>query len=155
MTPPGRAPRLSAGAVIVRHCPQGWRFLLLRAWRNWDFPKGLVEEGEDPLVAAQREVREETSIEDLSFTWGETYRETGPYSRNKIARYYLAETHTEACSLPINPMLGVPEHHEWRWVDAEEAIEMVSPRVQPVVRWAAETIGALQAVAARSGARFS
>ena len=54
---------------VRRH---GWLFLMLRAYRNWDFPKGLVESGEDPLAAARREVQEETLIEDLHFDWGES-----------------------------------------------------------------------------------
>ena len=61
---------LSAGIVPVRRYQKEWRFLLLRAFRNWDFPKGVVESGEDPLDAAKREVAEETGIEDLNFRWG-------------------------------------------------------------------------------------
>lgn len=138
---PLRPPRLSAGVVVVRREPEQWLFLMLRAYRNWDFPKGLVESGEDPLTAARREVAEETLIEDLQLTWGEAYIETGPYSRNKVARYYLAETRTAEVTLPIRPELGRPEHHEWRWFSLDEALAYVSPRVEPVVRWAAETIG--------------
>lgn len=131
---------MSAGVVVVRAAP-GWRFLLLRAYRNWDFPKGLVETGEQALEAARREVTEETLIEDLRFTWGEAYIETGPYSRNKIARYYLAETSTEAVTLPVRPELGRPEHHEARWVNLDDALALASPRVDPVVRWAAGVLG--------------
>ena len=41
--------RLSAGVVVVRNVQGSWLFLMLRAYRNWDFPKGLVEPGElDP-----------------------------------------------------------------------------------------------------------
>ena len=79
---------------MVRTTPQGWRFLLLRAFNHWDFPKGMVEAGEEPLAAAIREVREETLITDLQFAWGEVYTETGPYSRGKVARYYIASTDT-------------------------------------------------------------
>ena len=43
---------------------------MLRAYRNWDFPKGVVEPGENPLYAAVREVREETSLDALDFRWG-------------------------------------------------------------------------------------
>jgi 8-oxo-dGTP pyrophosphatase MutT (NUDIX family) len=114
---------------------------MLRAYRNWDFPKGVVEPGEDPLVAARREVREETLIEDLEFEWGEIYQETGPYARGKIARYYLATTHTERITLPINPELGRPEHNEWRWVEPDTALQLASPRLKPVVRWAVDTVG--------------
>ena len=69
---------------MVRRSASGWLFLMLRAYRNWDFPKGMVEPGEEPLVAARREVREETLIEDLQFNWGEIYRETGPDRKSVV-----------------------------------------------------------------------
>lgn len=133
--------RLSAGVVVVRRNASEWLFLMLRAYRNWDFPKGGVEAGEQPLAAARREVREETLIEDLEFNWGEVYLETGPYGNRKIARYYLAATRTEKIALPVSPELGRPEHDEWRWVARDEARSLASARLQPIVRWAAETVG--------------
>jgi 8-oxo-dGTP pyrophosphatase MutT (NUDIX family) len=136
-----RAPRLSAGVVVVRRGPTGWLFLMLRAYRNWDFPKGVLEPGEEPLAAARREVREETLINDLQFTWGEEYRETAPYSNNKVARYYVAETHIERVTLPVSPELGKPEHDESRWLDLAGALSLSSPRVAPIVRWAAGKLG--------------
>jgi bis(5'-nucleosidyl)-tetraphosphatase len=134
---PGSSKRLSAGAVIVRSTPQGIRFLLLRSFDHWDFPKGLVENGEDAMSAALREVREETTVSDLTFPWGDVHTETGPYSRGKIARYYLARTATEHISLPVNPELGRPEHSEYRWVDYDTAMRLVTDRVRPVLEWAA------------------
>ena len=125
----------------MRRGPAGWLFLMLRAYRNWDFPKGVVEPGETPLAAARREVREETLIEDLRFAWGEEYCETPPYSNNKIARYYLGETGTESVSLPVSPELGRPEHNEARWVDLAGALALASPRLTPIVRWAAAKLG--------------
>jgi 8-oxo-dGTP pyrophosphatase MutT (NUDIX family) len=133
--------RLSAGVVVVRIVKGSGLFLMLRAYRNWDFPKGVVEPAEQPLDAAIREVREETLIQDLQFTWGEVYRETAPYSHNKVARYYLAQTSTEAVTLPVSPELGRPEHNEWRWVTFEEGLALCSPRLDPILRWAAETAG--------------
>jgi 8-oxo-dGTP pyrophosphatase MutT (NUDIX family) len=127
--------------IVVRRDPQGWLFLLLRAYRNWDFPKGLVEPGEDPLAAARREVQEETLIADLRFSWGEEFIETAPYAHNKIARYYLAETTTVTVSLPVRPELGHPEHHEWRWLSVEEALARASPRLTPVIHWGVRRIG--------------
>jgi bis(5'-nucleosidyl)-tetraphosphatase len=138
--PPPRTTRLSAGVVVVRTTAQGWRFLLLRAFNHWDFPKGMVEVGEEPLAAAIREVREETLINDLQFSWGETYTETGPYSRGKVARYYLARTETSAVTLTVIEALGRAEHNEFRWVDYEGATRLVSPRVQPIVDWAWQQI---------------
>lgn len=136
-----RGPRArSAGVVVVRRDPVEWLLLMLRAYRNWDFPKGLVEPGEEPLAAARREVREETLIGDLEFNWGDVYQETGPYGNGKIARYYLAATHTERIVLPVSPELGRPEHNEGRWVSPETALSLASTRLQPVVRWAAAMI---------------
>lgn len=131
-----RAPRLSAGVVVVRRDGDSWLFLLLRAYRSWDFPKGMVEAGEEPHAAARREVREESTIDDLEFTWGDVYRDTGPYTRNKVARYYLAQTRTARVTLPVNADIGAPEHHEWRWVSFDDALDLVSPRVAPVLEWA-------------------
>src|SRR5512142_1267949 len=133
--------RLSAGVVVVRELKGSWRFLMLRAYRNWDFPKGLVESGEQPLEAAIREVKEETLIDSLNFRWGEVYRETGPYSHKKVARYYIAQTPIEAVTLPVRPELGRPEHNEWRWVTFERGLALCSPRLQPIMYWAGETLG--------------
>jgi 8-oxo-dGTP pyrophosphatase MutT (NUDIX family) len=135
-----RPTRLSAGVVVVRREDGGWRYLLLRAFNHWDFPKGMVEEGEEPLAAAVREVQEESLIDDLVFAWGEASTQTGPYSGGKVARYYLAETRRREVTLPFNPLIGRPEHSEYRWVDYDEAMRLVSPRVRPVVRWAAERL---------------
>lgn len=149
--PGATRPNLSAGVVVVRQSPSGWRFLMLRAYRNWDFPKGLVESEEDPFHAARREVTEETLISDLKFGWGEVFAETAPYSRNKVARYYIGETQTEAVTLPVRPELGRPEHHECRWLSLEEALELSSPRVEPILKWAARTIGLVPALEAANG----
>jgi len=132
---------LSAGVVVVRRETTGWRFLLLRVFDYWDFPKGLVESGESPLEAACREVTEETSLTSLDFRWGYDYRETGPYARGKVARYYVAETTSAEVRLLVNPDLGTPEHHEFRWVDFEKARAMLSARVRPVLDWSRDVLG--------------
>jgi 8-oxo-dGTP pyrophosphatase MutT (NUDIX family) len=135
-----RSTRLSAGVVVVRQAEEGWQFLLLRAFNHWDFPKGMVEPGEEVLAAAVREVHEETLVDDLEFDWGHAWTSTGPYSHGKVARYYLARTSAASITLPMNPELGRAEHSEYRWVDFDEALELVSPRVRPVLRWAAQAM---------------
>src|SRR5690349_8192441 len=127
---------LSAGVVVVRQTELRWRVLLLRVYNYWDCPKGVVEAGEEPLETARREVREETGITDLDFRWGEDFTETPPYSKGKVARYYLAETRTADAKLPVNPQLGRAEHHEWRWFSWEEAEQRVVDRLWNVLRWA-------------------
>lgn len=137
----GRRGKFSAGVVIVRDADRSPRYLILRAYRNWDFPKGGVEAGETPLQAARREVEEEADVRQLHFRWGRRYRETAPYSRGKVARYYLAETSQRRVRLPVNPELGRPENHEFRWVDLAQARALLPPRLQPILAWAAESIG--------------
>ena len=133
--------KLSCGIVLARATDDGYVTLLLRAFHHWDFPKGLREENEEPLQAALRELREETGIARVEFEWGERSMETGPYSRGKTARYYLARTDEPDVVLGPSPDTGEPEHHEWRWVSFDEAYDMASPRVREVVRWARQIIG--------------
>ena len=143
------ASRLSAGVVVVRDTRDGPRFLLLRAYRNWDFPKGLVEPGEDPLAAALREAREEAGLDDLELAFGRDYYETPPYSGNKVARYYLARTRRETVTLGVNPALGRPEHDEYRWVDAREAAALTVPRIRAVLAWAVAKLAAFGSLETR------
>jgi bis(5'-nucleosidyl)-tetraphosphatase len=132
-----KAKILSAGVVILHGGDDHYEYLLLRAFNYWDFPKGVVEPGEKPLEAAIREVQEETGITELNFRWGKQYRETGPYNHGrKIARYYIAETPTTEVHLAINPLLGRPEHSEYRWVTLAEARTLLTPRVQTILVWA-------------------
>jgi 8-oxo-dGTP pyrophosphatase MutT (NUDIX family) len=134
------APHRAAGAVIFRRSDRGIRLLVLRAYRNWDFPKGLIEPGEDALAAARREVLEETGLADLAYPFGDEFKETLPYSGNKVARYYLAETDAEKIELPVSPELGRPEHHEYRWVGFDEAEDLLPPRLGVVLEWAKKTL---------------
>ncbi|MGQ0653896.1 MAG: bis(5'-nucleosyl)-tetraphosphatase [Betaproteobacteria bacterium] len=133
------APR-AAGVVVFRRTDSGVKLLVLRAYKNWDFPKGLVEPGEDPLAAAKREVREETGLTELDFPFGEEFKETLPYSGSKVARYYLAQTGEADIKLPVSPELGRPEHQEFRWVSLDEAEDVLPPRLAIILEWARRTI---------------
>ena len=134
------APHRAAGAVIFRRSDRGIRLLVLRAYQNWDFPKGMVEPGEEALAAARREVEEETGLAGLDYPFGDEFKETLPYSGNKVARYYLAVTDAEKIVLPVSPELGRPEHDEYRWVSFDEAEDLLPPRLGVVLEWAKKTI---------------
>lgn len=140
--------KLAAGMVVVRRIDGEWHCLMLRAYRNWDFPKGEVEPGEEPLAAARREVREETTLSAVVMPWGDEYCETMPYG-GKVARYYLGEAQEGLVSLPVSPELGRPEHHESRWMSLAEAELLAPARLQRVLRWAA------QRLCGQPGERFS
>ena len=130
----------AAGIVVLRRAEGNWQLLLLRAFRNWDFPKGRIEAGEDLLGAALRETREETGLTDLAFSWSHVFSETDPYAGGKIARFYMAQTRTERIELPVSPELGRPEHHEWRWVSFDEARDLLAPRLRFIVDWAESVV---------------
>lgn len=128
---------LSAGIIVVRNSEGGWQYLFLRAFRSWDFPKGETQAGESPLETAVRETREETGIAELRFDWGEVSRATEPYNRRKkIARYYLARTSADQVVFSVNPEIGGPEHHEYRWLSGAELERLAPDRLLPVIRWA-------------------
>ena len=117
---------------MFRRSERGIRLLVLRAYQNWDFPKGRVEPGETELDAARREVEEETGLADLDYPFGDEFKETVPYAGSKVARYYLAQTDAEKITLS--------EHHEYRWATFDEAEDLLPPRLAIVLDWAKKTI---------------
>ncbi len=138
-----KRPLFSAGVAVVRCIDGRWHYLLLRSFNYWDFPKGEVEPGEEPLAAACREVSEETTLTGLNFRWGHSYIESGPYGpHKKTARYYLAESPAGEVSLPVSAALGHPEHEEFCWVDAAEAARLLNRRMQTVLNWVVHQVEA-------------
>ena len=144
-------PKRAAGAVVFRRTERGVRLLVLRAYRNWDFPKGLIEPGETELDAAKRETAEETGLTDLDFPFGDVHKDTLAYAGGKVARYFLAETGETDIILPVSPELGRPEHHEWRWVSFDEAEDLLPPRLSVVLEWARRTLRTQSSTIARRG----
>jgi 8-oxo-dGTP pyrophosphatase MutT (NUDIX family) len=57
-----RPNEISSGGVVVRRSPGGYEVCLVNDGRYWGFPKGHVEAGETPELAAMREISEETGI---------------------------------------------------------------------------------------------
>lgn len=118
----------SAGAVIFRRQGDKILFLLLQSERgHWEFPKGLVEKGENEEDAARREVKEEVGIEDLSFIGGfkktinyfftvpdESWRLPRGARVFKTVNFYLAETKTRAVKISS-------EHKNFKWLEFKEA----------------------------------
>jgi bis(5'-nucleosidyl)-tetraphosphatase len=123
----------AAGIVPLRREPDGWRVLILRVYRNWDFPKGLVDPGEELIAPAIREAEEEADLRDLEFPWGHVGFDTAPYSRGKVATYFVATTARTDVVLPVSTELGRPEHHEGRWVTFVQARALLPERLQPIL----------------------
>ena len=67
----------SAGGVVTNG--EGKVLVVSQHGTSWSLPKGHIDPGEDALVAAKREIYEESGIRDLEFV-----RELGSYERHKI-----------------------------------------------------------------------
>jgi len=114
---------VSAGVILFR-TRANREYLLLDYGSHWDFPKGHIEEGEDPVATARRELREETGIRDARFVSGYLermryfYRKAGEQMR-KVVIYFLAETAGEEVTLSH-------EHCGYAWASYEEALQRLT-----------------------------
>jgi len=133
--------KLSCGVIPFRQNGKRWEVLLLRCFKNWDFPKGMMDKGEDPLTAARREFTEETGISHVEIISPELFVDTEPYSNGKVARYYPGVvTSEEEVVIRPNPVTGVIEHHEFRWFSLGDAEVKLVPRLKKVLAWARKNI---------------
>lgn len=86
----------SAGGILVSKQKGVWFVLLIRDSKGmWTFPKGKIETGEDPQIAARREVSEEVAISDLSYKAALTpihYWYTRGGAIYKTVTYFVFET---------------------------------------------------------------
>lgn len=117
---------VSAGGIVFRRDGARTFFLLIRdPYRNWGFPKGHLEQGEDPAAAAVREVAEETGIGAVELrapveTIDWTFRFRGRQI-HKVCHFFLMET-TERRTAPQSAE-GITA---CRWATYEQATKMIS-----------------------------
>ena len=108
----------SSGAVIFSNNKEQdkTQFLLLHyASGHWDFPKSNIEDGEDEVQAAYREIFEETGIQNVHFLEGFRKKIQYHYRRGyrlirKEVIFYLAITNTKEIVLSN-------EHIGYAWKD--------------------------------------
>ena len=121
----------SAGGVVFRVVNGAPLYLLIRdSYKNWGFPKGHLEDGEQPDAAALREVSEETGLSDLSLrgliaTIDWHFRFRGRLI-HKICHFFLMET-AEATTSPQRAE-GITACRWLRYDDAEELISYANAR---------------------------
>ena len=132
---------VSAGIIVRDDSGSKPVYLCVRAYSNWDFPKGHVEGKETLLEAALRELQEETTLSsgDISLL-GLIAPPVLYRNGKKTAHYFLAErTSKKEPFLPVNPELGKPENDEYAWIGCQEMKKIMPSRLQPVVDWILST----------------
>ncbi|MDB4875468.1 MAG: hypothetical protein JWM41_1914 [Gemmatimonadetes bacterium] len=138
----------SAGGVVFRVEGGQPLYLLIRdSYQNWGFPKGHLEDGEAPDVAAAREVTEETGVVGLSIRgeidtidWFFKFR---GQLIHKVCHFYLMET--AASDTRPQRAEGITA---CRWTQFDEAETLISyANAREVLRRAREMVAELSASA--------
>lgn len=129
----------SAGLLLFRRTSAAPEVLLAHPggpfWKHkdagaWTIPKGLIDEGEEPLAAAQREFFEETGLQPH-----------GPYlplgtvrqKAGKVIHAWAFEGDADPSQLHSNPVIlpggrpGFPEIDRFGWFTLEEARHKLNP----------------------------
>lgn len=118
---------VSAGIIIFRKTPEGFKFLLLYHGRNyWNFPKGKLEAEERSWQAALREVREETGLKSTELKFISNFKayerfffRRGKERIFKIVILYLAETRQPNITVSF-------EHEGYAWFTFSEAKKILA-----------------------------
>lgn len=139
----------SAGIIVVDWKEGTPLALCVRAYANWDFPKGKVEKGESLQQAAARELMEETSLvvgNDVALIGIRAPSITyGKGARAKTATYFLGDRTSGATPyLPVSPELGKPENDEFRWVPIDELAGLMPGRLSPVIQFLADWVNSAE-----------
>ena len=132
----------SAGIILLDVTQEPIKVLCLRAYSNWDFPKGQLDPGETYQEAALRELEEETGytqddirmIGKLLNTPESVIHGSGKRKKTSTYFYAVLENFDKEPYLPINPELGKPEHDEWRWVSLSDLPDLLPKRLQLIAQ---------------------
>jgi len=115
----------SAGGVVIKG---NLVLVVSQHGTSWSLPKGHIEEGEDKITAAKREIYEESGITKLKLL-----KELGTYQRHKMDKYgkedknefktifmFLFTTDQEV----IKPMDH--ENPEAKWISKDKVAELLT-----------------------------
>jgi len=110
---------IPANKILICHATKS-------SWKQWSIPKGLQDEDEDQILAAKRELYEETNInlDSLQLKSFHSLPERKYKTGKKILVSYLAIADFEPESVELNCHSLVqgkyPEVDKFRWVKVDE-----------------------------------
>ena len=110
----------------------------------WQMPQGGIDEGEDPAVAAIRELEEETAVRSAEIIaeapgWynydlpehliGQSWK--GKY-RGQTQKWFAARFSGEDREINLAPPGHKQEFDQWRWAPIDEITDLIVPFKKPV-----------------------
>src|SRR5215210_6811686 len=120
--------QISAGGVAFRWKDSAPEIAIVsvKPKLRWQLPKGIVDPGETPQVAAVREVREEAGVEtelikliETIEYWYRSAKYGKPVRYHKFVHFYLVEYKSGDVANHDH------EVEEARWVSFDEALELL------------------------------
>lgn len=116
----------SGGGVVVNQ--KGKILVISQHGTSWSLPKGHVEEGEDEITAAKREIYEESGISDLElikeFDEYQRYRidKKGgdDFSELKTIKIFLFKTKQNILK-PVDQ-----DNPEAKWLEKEKVVDLLT-----------------------------
>lgn len=121
--------QISAGGAAFRQTESGVEIAIISAKPSlrWQLPKGIIDAGETPEIAALREVREEAGIETELMAKIETieYWYVGGNQGERVRFHKLVHFFL------LKYSVGDVDNHDYevaeaRWVKIEKALEMLA-----------------------------
>ena len=108
--------------------------------KAWQMPQGGIDEGENPIDAAIREIKEETSIPKENLTYMKKCNDILYYDlpeqwigklwhgkyRGQAQHWFLFRFDGDDSNIDIHHVKQ-PEFRQWRWADIDEILNVIVP----------------------------
>ena len=115
----------SVGAVLFKDELGKREFLLLHYTAgHWGFPKGHVEQGETEEQTLRREIKEETTLENVQVLDG--FRQHTKYFFRRKQETVFKEVIFYIAKSPVNTVQISHEHQGFEWLPADKAMLRLS-----------------------------